>query len=282
MLGKWWDPETSPKAYPDPFDAFADATRDPGRRRSASSPRSAARYVQIDATDIATLADPDVRAQYDGLGIGAERMLGEGIDDARRASPPAAAPDVTMGIHLCKGNSEGRFIAAGAYERDRGRVFPRLDALRRAAARVRRRALRRLRAARRETRDDHVVVLGLVSSKTPAVETDDEIVARIEEAAAFVPHGAPGAVLPVRVRVDGRRQQDHAGGPAREARARGQGRRPRLGRARGGSHVDFGLGLMGYEGSWDDARFAEEHGFSTVGFVDSPLLGGRSVRLRSG
>jgi 5,10-methylenetetrahydromethanopterin reductase len=38
--------------------------------------------------------------------------------------------------------------------------------------------------------------------------------------------------------------------------------------------VDFGLGLLGYDGSWDDARFAEEHGFSTAGFVDSPLLGG--------
>jgi alkanesulfonate monooxygenase SsuD/methylene tetrahydromethanopterin reductase-like flavin-dependent oxidoreductase (luciferase family) len=38
--------------------------------------------------------------------------------------------------------------------------------------------------------------------------------------------------------------------------------------------VDFGLGLMGYHGSWDDARFAEEHGFATAGFVDSPLLGG--------
>ena len=38
--------------------------------------------------------------------------------------------------------------------------------------------------------------------------------------------------------------------------------------------MDFGLGLMGYDGSWDDARFAEEHGFSTAGFVDSPLLAG--------
>jgi 5,10-methylenetetrahydromethanopterin reductase len=38
--------------------------------------------------------------------------------------------------------------------------------------------------------------------------------------------------------------------------------------------MDFGLGLMGYAGSWDDARFAEEHGFATAGFVDSPLLGG--------
>lgn len=38
--------------------------------------------------------------------------------------------------------------------------------------------------------------------------------------------------------------------------------------------MDFGLGLMGYDGSWEDARFAEEHGFSTAGFVDSPLLAG--------
>jgi alkanesulfonate monooxygenase SsuD/methylene tetrahydromethanopterin reductase-like flavin-dependent oxidoreductase (luciferase family) len=38
--------------------------------------------------------------------------------------------------------------------------------------------------------------------------------------------------------------------------------------------VDFGLGLMGYHGCWDDAAFAEAHGFSSAGFVDSPLLGG--------
>lgn len=38
--------------------------------------------------------------------------------------------------------------------------------------------------------------------------------------------------------------------------------------------MDFGLGLMGYSGCWDDAAFAEEHGFATAGFVDSPLLGG--------
>jgi alkanesulfonate monooxygenase SsuD/methylene tetrahydromethanopterin reductase-like flavin-dependent oxidoreductase (luciferase family) len=38
--------------------------------------------------------------------------------------------------------------------------------------------------------------------------------------------------------------------------------------------MDFGLTLMGYHGSWDDAAFAEAHGFSTAGFVDSPLLAG--------
>ncbi len=38
--------------------------------------------------------------------------------------------------------------------------------------------------------------------------------------------------------------------------------------------MEFGLGLMGYYGCWEDAAFAESHGFSTAGFVDSPLLGG--------
>ena len=38
--------------------------------------------------------------------------------------------------------------------------------------------------------------------------------------------------------------------------------------------MDFGLGLLGYHGCWDDARFAEEHGFDTIGMVDSQLLGG--------
>jgi 5,10-methylenetetrahydromethanopterin reductase len=38
--------------------------------------------------------------------------------------------------------------------------------------------------------------------------------------------------------------------------------------------VDFGLVLMGYHGCWNDVVFAEQHGFATAGFVDSPLLAG--------
>jgi len=40
--------------------------------------------------------------------------------------------------------------------------------------------------------------------------------------------------------------------------------------------MDYGLGLLNYHGCWDDAAFAEQHGFSTAGFVDSPLLAGDS------
>jgi 5,10-methylenetetrahydromethanopterin reductase len=38
--------------------------------------------------------------------------------------------------------------------------------------------------------------------------------------------------------------------------------------------MDYGLVLMGYHGCWDDVAYAEQHGFATAGFVDSPLLAG--------
>ncbi|HEY1777083.1 MAG TPA: LLM class flavin-dependent oxidoreductase [Solirubrobacteraceae bacterium] len=38
--------------------------------------------------------------------------------------------------------------------------------------------------------------------------------------------------------------------------------------------MDYGLGLLNYHGCWDDVAFAEEHGFATAGFVDSPMLTG--------
>jgi 5,10-methylenetetrahydromethanopterin reductase len=38
--------------------------------------------------------------------------------------------------------------------------------------------------------------------------------------------------------------------------------------------LDFGVVLQGYAGCAEDAAFAEQHGFSTAGFVESPLLAG--------
>jgi 5,10-methylenetetrahydromethanopterin reductase len=38
--------------------------------------------------------------------------------------------------------------------------------------------------------------------------------------------------------------------------------------------MDYGVGLLNYYGCWDDAAFAEQHGFGTAGFVESPLLAG--------
>jgi 5-methyltetrahydropteroyltriglutamate--homocysteine methyltransferase len=185
MVAKWWNPATSTDAYADPFDAFADAAQflqDEIRELG----RLGCRYVQIDATDIATLADPAVRDQYDRLGVGAERMLSEGVDLLNSLALATSGHEMTLAIHLCKGNSEGRYIASGAYDAIAARVFPRLggyDVLLLEYDDERSGDFDALSA----TLPGHVVVLGLVSSKNPAIEVDDEIVARIERAASVVP-----------------------------------------------------------------------------------------------
>ena len=184
MLGKWWNPDTSTDAYADPFDAFEDATQIL-KEEIRELVRLGCTYVQIDATDIATLADPAVRAQYDGLGIGADRMLGEGIE-LLDSITDAANGGVTFGIHLCKGNSEGRYIASGAYDAIADQVFPRLkgyDVLLLEYDDERSGGFEPLA----KTLDHHVVVLGLISSKNPVMEHEDEVVRRIKQAAAFAP-----------------------------------------------------------------------------------------------
>ena len=183
MLGKWWNPETSTTAYPDPFEAFRDAAAIL-QEEIGELIRLGCVYVQVDATDIATLADPAVCAQYDRLGIGAARMLDEGID-LLNSLTSAAGDGVTFGIHLCKGNSEGRYIASGAYDPIAEQVFPRLagyDVLLLEYDDERSGGF----APLAHTLDHQIVVLGIVSSKNPLVESDDAVVARIEEAASVV------------------------------------------------------------------------------------------------
>jgi 5-methyltetrahydropteroyltriglutamate--homocysteine methyltransferase len=184
MLGKWWNPETSTDAYPDPFDAFTDAA-EILREEISELIRLGCDYIQIDATDIATLTDPAVRDQYDRLGIGASRMLDEGVA-LLNSLTTAGGDDVTFAIHLCKGNSEGRYLAAGGYDTIAAPVFPRLDGYDVILLEfddARSGGFEPIASAPAH----QTVVLGLVSTKNPTVEADDAIIARIEAASAFVP-----------------------------------------------------------------------------------------------
>jgi 5-methyltetrahydropteroyltriglutamate--homocysteine methyltransferase len=184
MLGQRWHPELSREVYADPFDAFAAATEILAQEIRELA-RLGCEYVQIDAPEIASLADPALRDRYDRLGIGADRMLAEGIEliDGLTA---AVDSGVTFGLHLCRGNNEGRWLAEGGYERISEQVFRRatgFDVLLLEYDDARSGGFEPLGGVP----EHQVVVLGLVSSKLPLVEEDDEIVARIEQASAFVP-----------------------------------------------------------------------------------------------
>jgi len=94
-------------------------------------------------------------------------------------------PHVTFGFHLCRGNQASRWLVAGGYDRLAGRIFPRILA---------QRLLLEYDDPRSGTfeplakvPEDKMVVLGLVTTKTPRRETIEELAGRIREASAFVP-----------------------------------------------------------------------------------------------
>jgi 5-methyltetrahydropteroyltriglutamate--homocysteine methyltransferase len=92
---------------------------------------------------------------------------------------------VRLGIHLCRGNNAGMWMASGGYDYIARALFERataFDAYFLEYDDARSGSFEPLAAAP----EDKQVVLGLVSTKTPALETPQELNARIDEAARVV------------------------------------------------------------------------------------------------
>jgi 5-methyltetrahydropteroyltriglutamate--homocysteine methyltransferase len=122
MLALLWSPIYSASAYPDPFRLFADAA---GILRDEIAELKAlgSTYIQIDAPELATLVDATTRAKaYAEQGVSPDRLLGEGVD---LLNAVADAPGVTFGLHLCRGNNVGKWMASGGYDFIAQQVFRR-------------------------------------------------------------------------------------------------------------------------------------------------------------
>ena len=112
-----------------------------------------------------------------------ERTLSEGMD---LINSVADVPGVTFGLHLCKGNYQGKWIAAGGYDEIAEAVFRRgtnYDIFLLEYEDERSGSFEPLA----KMPDDKVAVLGLISSKKPELEPVDAIVKRIDEAAMHFP-----------------------------------------------------------------------------------------------
>jgi len=183
MLALLWSPLYSAGAYPDPFRLFADAA---GILRDEIADLKAlgCTYIQIDAPELATLVDPTTRAKaYQEQGVSPDRLLGEGVD---LLNAVADTPGVTFGLHLCRGNNAGKWMASGGYDFIAQQVFRRAS----------RYSILALEyddhrsgdfAPLAEVPDDKIVVLGLVSTKSDVLESSSQLVARIDEAARYIP-----------------------------------------------------------------------------------------------
>src|SRR5271156_5942667 len=140
--------------------------------------RAGATYVQFDEVPQAMLCDENVRAKVRQLREDPNRLLGSYIDAVNRilARRP---PGMTVGMHLCRGNLRGRWMAEGGYDVIAERLFNQLKVdgffLEYDSARAGGFAPLRLMPANKFVR------LGLISSKTAELENRHELMMRIDE-----------------------------------------------------------------------------------------------------
>jgi methionine synthase II (cobalamin-independent) len=178
----YYDPDRSKAAYAT-RDAYLADLVDFTRREIAELARLGCEYIQIDAPQYAALLDETIREGYRQRGSDPDRMLDACIELDNAIIDGHAG--VAFGIHICRGNHKSMFYASGGYDRIAQHIFTR--------ARFNRFLLEYddersgTFEPLRYVPDDRVVVLGLVSSKKPALERLDDLRARIADAARIVP-----------------------------------------------------------------------------------------------
>jgi 5-methyltetrahydropteroyltriglutamate--homocysteine methyltransferase len=170
-------------AYPTLEEFYADLAR-VYREEIADLAAAGCRYLQIDETNLAYLCDPTLRDHARSIGEDPDELLrtyARLLNDVISGKPE----DMVVCVHLCRGNYGGAWIAEGGYEpvaqvllqdiRFDG-YFMEWDSDRAGGFEP----LRHLPKGK-------TVVLGLVTTKSGALESRDEILRRIEEAAKIVP-----------------------------------------------------------------------------------------------
>ncbi|MGE3869120.1 MAG: 5-methyltetrahydropteroyltriglutamate--homocysteine S-methyltransferase [Pseudorhodoplanes sp.] len=170
-------------AYPEVGEFWTDMVT-AYREEIADLRKAGCTYLQLDDVSFACLCDEHIRAQIaqDGESPAQLASLYADIVNAIVAGRDAAL-SVTM--HTCRGNSMSMWMAEGGYDPVAEVVFGKInvDGFFLEFDTARAGGFAPLRFLPRHKK----VVLGLVSTKTPVMETKDDLKRRIEEAAKYVP-----------------------------------------------------------------------------------------------
>ena len=146
-------------------------------------------YLQLDDTALPCNCDAHARADVVARGENPDELT-ERYARLINTSIAGKPHGMTVGIHLCRGNLKGTWMAEGGYDPVADALFNRVDVdvfcleydTPRAGD----------FAPLRFVPKGKTVILGLVSSKTPELETKDELKRRIDDAAKYVPIGQLG------------------------------------------------------------------------------------------
>jgi len=143
-------------------------------------------YVQIDAPRYSYYVDTKwrdhIRAE---IGLEPDAALDEAIRADNTCLEGARRPGVTLAMHLCRGNNRSHWYAEGGYDPIAEKLFGTLQVDRFLLEYDDERSgtFEPLRLVPR----GKTVVLGLVSSKRPQLESKRELIRRIEEASRYIP-----------------------------------------------------------------------------------------------
>src|SRR6476646_735196 len=181
LYANLWSPELSLDAYPT-LDRFLEDVVEIMRDEVRELARLGANYLQLDAPHYPLLIDPATRAFYESQGWSLERWLDRGIELDNAVI--AAAPGVTFGFHLCRGNQGSRWLVSGGYDPIAPRVFRGVKAQRLLLEYDDERSGTFARL--REVPDARMVVLAMVTTKSPRHESEDELERRTREAAQHI------------------------------------------------------------------------------------------------
>ncbi len=185
MGGIMWVPEISAAAYATPADLIRDLVALQVKEVETLIDQGVS-WIQLDSLSYNQVFDAHFRAETTGP-VPAQDILAatvavdtEVVRAARRRNPA-----VTIGMHICRGNNRSAWMAQGGYEPIAERLFGEVGVDRFLLEYDTDRAggFEPLRFIRPGT----TVVLGLISSKVPELESQDDLRRRIDLAAEYVP-----------------------------------------------------------------------------------------------
>jgi 5-methyltetrahydropteroyltriglutamate--homocysteine methyltransferase len=143
-------------------------------------------YIQLDSLHyVERLADKTQRPQMIAAGEDPDAYLDSLIAADNAVLDVAQGHGITVGLHMCRGNNRSAWHAEGGYEPIAEKAFNQLHVDRFLLEYDSERAggFEPLRFVPK----NKMVVLGIISSKLPAIEPIDTLLRRIDEAAKYVP-----------------------------------------------------------------------------------------------
>jgi len=156
------------------------------KRELAQLSREGVNYIQIDAPRYSYYIDPKWREWIRReMQVEPSDLLDESIRADNAVLDAARRPGLTLGMHLCRGNNRSHWYAEGGYDAIADKLFGGINVDRFLLEYDDERS--GTFAPLRFVPTGKSVVLGLISSKRPQLESGDALMRRIQQAATYVP-----------------------------------------------------------------------------------------------